>query len=222
MHPLSLRHKINKFLLIVIILLYYICFYDIESFFEFLVSVINQYHINWLHLFWDSFEWFCLQIRSDIKYPPPCPRHCDQELIVVIVYCFQIRNKKEHSIIIYRVISSYTGLIYIDIFDNFGYSFIIQSVIIKKKLPFWWWWLLISDIFLFEIKQCFIKKSSLGLLIFLKDRLSWRNDWDNKKLIHTTEHEELYCLIMWEGVDFAVHMSMEVVLKMTNKEIKIS
>ena len=33
-----------------------------QSFFKFLVSEINHYHINGLHLFWDSFEWFCLQI----------------------------------------------------------------------------------------------------------------------------------------------------------------
>ena len=39
-----------------------------QSFFEFLVSVINYYHINVLYLFWDSFEWFCLQISSDPKY----------------------------------------------------------------------------------------------------------------------------------------------------------
>ena len=29
-----------------------------QSFFEFLLSVINHYHINGLHLFWDSLEWF--------------------------------------------------------------------------------------------------------------------------------------------------------------------
>ena len=39
-----------------------------QSFFGFLVSVINHYHINGLHLFWDSFEWFYLQINSDTKY----------------------------------------------------------------------------------------------------------------------------------------------------------
>ena len=41
---------------------YYISFQDMQSLFEFLVSVINHYHINWLYLFGDSFEWFCLQI----------------------------------------------------------------------------------------------------------------------------------------------------------------
>ena len=42
---------------------YYISFQDMRSFFEFLLSVINHYHINALHLFWDSSEWFCLQIN---------------------------------------------------------------------------------------------------------------------------------------------------------------
>ena len=40
----------------------------IFSVFEFLVSVINHYHVNGLCLFWDSFEWFCFQISSDAKY----------------------------------------------------------------------------------------------------------------------------------------------------------
>ena len=39
---------------------YYISFQDMQSFFEFLFSEINPYLINGLHLFWDSFEWFCL------------------------------------------------------------------------------------------------------------------------------------------------------------------
>ena len=69
-----------------------------QSFFEFLVSVINHYHINGLHLFWNSFEWFCLQISSDAKYFfLPCPRYCNWELIVVIVYYFQIWNKKKNT-----------------------------------------------------------------------------------------------------------------------------
>ena len=28
----------------------------------------NHYHINRLHLFWDTFEWFCLQIDYDALY----------------------------------------------------------------------------------------------------------------------------------------------------------
>ena len=43
-----------------------------------------------------------------------CPRHCDQGLIVVILYYFQIWNKKEHNIIISKFISSHMGLMYIE------------------------------------------------------------------------------------------------------------
>ena len=38
----------------------------------------------------------------------------NQELIVVMVYYFQIWNKKEHNIIICRVISSHIGPLYIE------------------------------------------------------------------------------------------------------------
>ena len=74
-------------------------------FLKFHLSVIN-YHINGLHLFWDSFEWFCLQTSSEAKYIfLSCPRHWDEGLIVVIEYYFQIWNKKEYNIISSRVIS---------------------------------------------------------------------------------------------------------------------
>ena len=60
-----------------------------------------------------SFEWFCLEISSEAKYfILSCPRHCDQGLIVVIVYYFDIWNKKERNIIISRVISSHMGPMY--------------------------------------------------------------------------------------------------------------
>ena len=39
--------------------------------------------------------------------------HCDQRLIVVTVYYFQLWNQKEHNIIS-RVISSHIGPMYID------------------------------------------------------------------------------------------------------------
>ena len=52
------------------------------------------------------------QISSDTKYFfPSCPKHCDWGLIVVIVYYFQIWNKKEHNIII----TSFMGPMYIKI-----------------------------------------------------------------------------------------------------------
>ena len=43
-----------------------------------------------------------------------CPMHSDGGLIVVIVYYFQIWNKKEHNIISSRVISSHMGPMYIE------------------------------------------------------------------------------------------------------------
>ena len=41
-----------------------------KPFSEFLVPVINYYHINGLYLIWDSFKWFYLQVSSDAKYFP--------------------------------------------------------------------------------------------------------------------------------------------------------
>ena len=80
---MSKRHQIPNFLIVIISASRTCNFF----FFEFLVSVINHYHINGLHLFWDSFEWFCLQISSNTKYFFLfCPRHCDRGLIVVIIY----------------------------------------------------------------------------------------------------------------------------------------
>ena len=46
---------------------YHINFQGMQPFFGFLVSVINHYHTNELHLFCDSFEWFCLEISNDVK-----------------------------------------------------------------------------------------------------------------------------------------------------------
>ena len=86
-----------------------------QSFFEFLVSVISHCHINALHLSLNRFEWFCFQINSDAKYVLLFwPKICDQGLILVIVYCFQIGNEKERNFIISWVISRYMGPIYIE------------------------------------------------------------------------------------------------------------
>ena len=55
-----------------------------------------------------SFEWFSFQISSDAKiFFFSCPSHCDQGLIIVIVYYFWIWKKKEH-IFSSRVISNHT------------------------------------------------------------------------------------------------------------------
>ena len=83
-------------------------------FFGFLVSVINHYHINELHLFWDSFEWFCLQISSDAKYF--CPL-LSKALWSRINSCYRmlflIWCKNEHNIISWAI-SSYMGAMYIE------------------------------------------------------------------------------------------------------------
>ena len=85
--------------------------------------VLRAFHINRLHLFWDKFEWFCHQISSDAKYFfLSCRKHWDWRLIVIIVYYFQIWNKKEHNIIISsRVISSYMGPMLIEILYLYTY-----------------------------------------------------------------------------------------------------
>ena len=57
---------------------------------------------------------FCLQISSAAKHFLSYPRHCDQGLIVVIVYYSNIWNKKEDNVIISRIISSHMGPIYIE------------------------------------------------------------------------------------------------------------
>ena len=86
------------------------------------------YHINGLHLLWDSLEWFCLKISSDSKYFfLSSPIHCDQVLIVVIEYYFQIWNKKEHNIIISRVISSHMGPMYIETPSIYIYIYILSQ-----------------------------------------------------------------------------------------------
>ena len=99
------------------------------SFFEFLVSIINHYHINGLHLFRDSFEWFFLQISSDAKYFfLSCPRLCDQGLIVVIIYYFQIWNKNPElgtkNLEIDLYIAVHCNWIHLDFIINFDKYFL--------------------------------------------------------------------------------------------------
>ena len=81
-----------------------------QSCFEFLVSVINHYYINGVLLIWDSFEWFCLQIRSDTKYFPLLSK----ALWSRINSCYMVflNLKQKHDIII-RVISSHMVPMYI-------------------------------------------------------------------------------------------------------------
>ena len=99
------------------------------------VSVRNHYHINGLHLFWDSFDWFCLQISSDTKYCfLPCPRHFDRRLIAFIVWYYQIWNRKGHNIIINRFISSQMSLMYIETpYINLKVVFFIKHALRLKN-----------------------------------------------------------------------------------------
>ena len=53
-----------------------------------------------------SFEWFCLQISCDTKYFPLLSKAmCEQWLIVVIVYYFQIWNKKKTTLLLVELLA---------------------------------------------------------------------------------------------------------------------
>ena len=74
---------------------------DIKSMFLLIVIISVSRKCNLLGV-------SCLQISSDAKiFFIFYPWHCDQGFIVVIVYYFQIWNKKEPNIICCRVISSH-------------------------------------------------------------------------------------------------------------------
>ena len=86
-----------------------------QSSFEFLVSEINYYHINGLHLFWDSFECFCLQISSEANYFSSLVRG----IVIKDYTCDRILNLnlklKEHNTISSRFINSHMCPMYIEI-----------------------------------------------------------------------------------------------------------
>ena len=76
---------------------------------------MNLYYINWLHLFWDSFEWICLQIKSEANnFSSLVQDIVIDDWIVIVVYYFQIWKTKENNIFISRVISSHMGPMYIE------------------------------------------------------------------------------------------------------------
>ena len=118
----------NQCLFVFSLLLYQLAGHAI--FFKFLVTAINHYHINGLHLFWDSFEWFCLQISKwrKIFFFSGLRRKIfffsDRGLIVIIEYYCLIRNKKEHNISSSRVINSHMGPMYIETPDIYIYIYI--------------------------------------------------------------------------------------------------
>ena len=102
MHPLSKKHQIHVFFKF---LLYQLPGH--AMFFKFLVLIINHYHINGLHLIWDSFEWFRLQISSCVKYFLLfCLRHWDRGLIVVIVdTIFKSEAKKKTTLLLVELLA---------------------------------------------------------------------------------------------------------------------
>ena len=68
-------------------------------FFEFPIWVINHYHINVLFLFWENFEWFCLQISSDAKYFPLLSKALWSRINSCYSILFSNLNKKKNTIL---------------------------------------------------------------------------------------------------------------------------
>ena len=140
-------------------------------FFFFLVSCFSNkhHHVNRLHLFWDSLEWFCLQISSDAKY---CSRHCNQGLITVILYNFQIWSKKEHNVIISQIINCHMCIMYID----------THYIIIK-------------NVILFIFNVC--SPTRRRILDFTFKLISKREDWNNVSNFSVSEYSASYQVLEW-------------------------
>ena len=66
-----------------------------EYFFEFLVSVINYYHINGLHLFWDSFEWFLSSNKLWQKYFSSLVKGIVIKVQLLLLYIILKSDKKK-------------------------------------------------------------------------------------------------------------------------------
>ena len=95
-----------------------------QSYFEFLVSAINHYHINGLHLFSDNFEWFCLQTSSDAKYfLLSCASRINS---CYTIFKFETEKKTK---LLWVIISSHMGSIYIE-----THYIIISSRIISSRM----------------------------------------------------------------------------------------
>ena len=95
---------------------YYISFQDTQSyFFEFLVSVINHFHINGSRLFCDSFEW----ILSLYKYLRKIFFSFLSKVLRSRINCcykilFSNLKQKDHDIIISWVLNIHMILLYIE------------------------------------------------------------------------------------------------------------
>ena len=77
---------------------------------RYILGVIVKFNLS-VEFFLHSFEWFCLQINSDINY------FCvfsNALWLRITVYCSQIWNRKEHNLLSSRVISSQMGPTYTD------------------------------------------------------------------------------------------------------------
>ena len=83
---------------------------------------IKTAYNNGLHLFWFSWEWFCLQISSDRKYFPLLSKALWSRINTI----FKPETNKEH-IIDRRVISRHMGPIYIETSWTLNYVFTAAS-----------------------------------------------------------------------------------------------
>ena len=104
---------------------YYIIF-EFRIFFFF--SFLSQYLIIVIIMSCIYFERILNDFVSKKEKAPNIffsgPRLYDRELVVVLVYYFQIRNKKEYNIIISRVTSSHMGPVYIETLYIYIYIYI--------------------------------------------------------------------------------------------------
>ena len=124
--------------------------------------------------YFHSFEWFCLQISSDTNIFSSLV----QGFIVVRICYFQIWNKKEHNIIISRIISSHMGLMYnetpnISAYKHKGYQVLPGGKIALYGSHLYWNTLYIStscsmkiSYFVFGVKRLKYFVQLLGSISF--------------------------------------------------------
>ena len=103
-------------------------------FFQWLISGIDNNHINGLHLFWDSFVWFCQQISCGAKYFPLLSKASWS--MISSCYSILFSNLKQKNNIIRRFISNQMGPMYIKI----PYTCFVPDHFVSKilKHPIFW------------------------------------------------------------------------------------
>ena len=87
---------------------FYLLLYQLlgrKIFFEFLVSVINHYHINGLLLFCDSFEWFCLQISCDIIFFPLLSKTLRSRINSCYSILFSSLKQKKNTLLLVELLT---------------------------------------------------------------------------------------------------------------------